>query len=246
MEPVDAMRLPGVPLRRDLRYDDRGFWSDAPAAPARLVDHVNAWPLVAKLYDPVWRARAAGLMTRGRFGGERERSGMASWTAPAGDEVVLDVGCGSGYALRAVHAAYPDARLHGIDRSIPFLVTGHRRLHRDGIEATLLHGDAEDLPYADGSVDAAIFAGTPNEVADRPRALAEIARVLRPGGRLWLMASVRGDGPFADVGARGFAWTGLALPEARQLFDEAVAAGFQAARLEHRPPLAFGRFRLPS
>lgn len=230
-------------LRRRLIQDARGIWTDTPSSRRRLVDRVNACPLVAWGYDPMWRPRSVGWLTGGRYDGAREREEMAAWTAPDDGGVVLDVGCGSGYALRAVHATHPEARLHGIDRSAAFLATGAKRFERDDIDVTWVEGLASDLPYADGSVASVIFAGTPNEVPDRLAALTEIARVVRPGGALWFMASVRGNSVPSRLGARAMAWTGLDLPAPDRAIDEVLAVGFEAARLEHRPPLLFGRFR---
>ena len=243
MEPLNPERLGGVRWRRPVTWDDRGFWRDPATLPAaRLVDHVNAWRPVAVAYDPLWRRRSVGLLTGGGFDGARERDAMADWIARTGDGIVLDVGCGSGYALRALHAERPDARLHGVDRSSAFLATAARRLTRDGIETTLVLGDATDLAYDDATFDGAVFAGTPNEVPDRGAALRELARVLRPGGRLWIMASVRGTSVLARALAKVLGWTGLDLPAPDDLVDEVLAAGFSAARIEHRPPLLFGRF----
>lgn len=243
MEPLSSHEVGGAPLRRPLGWDDRGFWTDpAPLPSPRPVDRINAWRLVAAVYDPLWRRRSIGLLTRGRFDGARERAGMASWVAPDGADIVLDVGCGSGYALRAVQAQRSDVRLHGVDRSAAFLATAARRLRRDSVEATLVRADATDLPYGEASIDGAMFAGTPNEVPDRRAALGELARVLRPGGRLWIMASIRGTNPLARTAARAMGWTGLDLPDPDALVDEVLAAGFTAARIDHRPPLLFGRF----
>lgn len=237
------VRVGGASMRRRLTRDARGIWIDRPSSRSRLVDRVNACPIVAWGYDPIWRPRSVGWLTRGRYDGRRERDDMATWTAPPDGKVLLDVGCGSGYALRALHDAQPGARLHGIDRSAAFLGTAAKRLRADDIEATLVHGLASDLPYADHSVASVIFAGTPNEVPDRGAVLAEIARVLQPGGALWLMISIRGSNTLSRLGARAVAWTGLELPEPDTVIDEVLAAGFEAARLEHRSPLLIGRFR---
>lgn len=246
MEPLTSgATAAGVALRRDLGVDRSGVLLD-PAAEAepRLVAAVNRSSLVATVYDPLWRGRSVAVLTRGGYGGRRETDAMTAWLAPSAGDAVLDVGCGSGHYLRALHAARPDAELHGTDLSLAFLRTGARRLARDGVGATLVRADAHDLPYADDTFAAAAIGGTPNELRDRPTAFAELARVLEPGGRLWFMASVRGDGPFARFTARTLAWTGLALPGADTLLGELQDAGFRAGRIEHRPPLLLGRFTL--
>lgn len=243
MEPLSVAGLGGVALRREVTLDEHGVAVDPLAEPERrAVAWVNRLPIVAAAYDPLWRGRAAALLTLGRYRGSRELDQMTAWTSLQPDEAVLDVGCGSGHYLRALHAAQPQAHLHGCDLSAAFLRVGARRLARDGIDATLLQADAHDLPYADASFAAVTIGGTPNELRDRAAALAEAARVLRPGGRLWLMASIRGAGVLARSWARVLGRSGLDIPRPDALVDEVLAAGFDAGRIEHRPPLLLGRF----
>ena len=241
MEPLN--RLDGVRLRRDVAHADDGVARDPRVRPERrAVAWVNRSPLVAAVYDPIWRRRAAALLTLGRYRGTRELEQMTAWAALQPGDAVLDVGCGSGHYLRALHSVQPQALLHGCDLSGAFLAVGARRLARDGIEATLLQADAHDLPYADASFAAVTIGGTPNELRDRQAAFAEAARILRPGGRLWLMASIRGEGPFARAWARLLGLSGLDLPTPDALVEDVLAAGFEAGRIEHRPPLLLGRF----
>jgi 2-polyprenyl-6-hydroxyphenyl methylase/3-demethylubiquinone-9 3-methyltransferase len=243
MEPLSGPQLGGVSLRRDVAPGDRGVARDPRMRPERrAVAWVNRSPLVAAVYDPLWRRRAAALLTWGGYRGRRELEQMTAWCALEPGDAVLDVGCGSGHYLRALHAAQPQARLHGCDLSGAFLAVGARRLARDGIEATLLQADAHDLPYESGTFAAVTIGGTPNELRDRRAAFAEAARVLRPGGRLWLMSSIRGDGVVARAMARILGVGGLALPLPDELVDDVLAAGFDAGRIEHRPPLLLARF----
>ena len=89
---------------------------------------------------------------------------------------VLDIACGTGVAAHA--AAQAGARVTGVDFSPAMLVTA-RRLHPDMAFHT---GDAEALPFADASFDAAIANFGIHHVEHPERAMTEAHRVLRPGG----------------------------------------------------------------
>jgi len=91
---------------------------------------------------------------------------------------LLDVGCGSGLAM--VLAAERGAMPSGIDISPGLLGVARERLP----QADLREGDMEELPFADAAFDAVIGINAFQFAGDPPRALAQAARVLRPGGRL--------------------------------------------------------------
>jgi SAM-dependent methyltransferase len=91
---------------------------------------------------------------------------------------VLDVGCGTGAGTAA--AAARGARATGIDLAAGMLDVARRR-HP---ELRFVAGDAEELPFADGEFDAVVAAFVLNHLPDPDRAIAELARVLAPGGRV--------------------------------------------------------------
>lgn len=97
----------------------------------------------------------------------------------------LDLGCGTGDLTEALLAADPSAQLTGFDLTRPMLRGAHERLAADGSMARveLSQGDAEKLPFADGSFDTVVSAFLMRNVGDRHAAYAEVARVLKPGGR---------------------------------------------------------------
>ncbi|WP_412074823.1 class I SAM-dependent methyltransferase [Streptomyces xanthophaeus] len=117
-----------------------------------------------------------------------ERPGMLALAGDVADRRILDAGCGSG----ALSAALRDrgAVVTGIDASAGMLALAKRRL---GDDATLHLVDLSDpLPFADGAFDDVVASLVLHYLEDWRPVLAELRRVLRPGGRL--IASV--DHPF--------------------------------------------------
>ena len=107
---------------------------------------------------------------------------------PSKGEHVLDVGCGAGVdALAAATFVGPDGRVEGLEFSPDMLA---RAVDNAGLcgagNLALQRGSAERLPYPDSSFDLLISNGVYNLVQDKPRALAEAFRILRPGGRMQL------------------------------------------------------------
>lgn len=98
-------------------------------------------------------------------------------------ETVLSLGCGPGFEpAELADPVGPDGLVYGIDRSEAMLALARRRCDdRPGVR--LARGDVVDLPVADGSVDAAVAVQVYEYVEDLGAALAELRRVLRPGGR---------------------------------------------------------------
>ena len=105
---------------------------------------------------------------------------------PQRGERWLDVATGTGAV--AVRAARAGARVTGVDFAPELLATARQLAESEGLDIQFDEGDAESLPYEDKSFDVvsssvgAIFA------PDHERVAAELARVLRPGGRLGLAA----------------------------------------------------------
>ncbi len=114
-----------------------------------------------------------------RFARAEEQAGPA----PARPLKLLDVACGTGHLLRMLGAALPGARLFGVDLSPHYLARARETLPRE-LDVSLLCENAEHLPFPDGHFDAAtnvfLLHELPAEV--RARILAEMARVVRPGG----------------------------------------------------------------
>jgi ubiquinone/menaquinone biosynthesis C-methylase UbiE len=104
---------------------------------------------------------------------------------PQPDEAVLDLGCGVGHTLRRVA---PRVRLAVGADATPGMLDGARTLmDREGItNVALVVTAAESLPFLDASFDAVTCRLAAHHFADVKKAFAEVARVLRPGGRFVL------------------------------------------------------------
>lgn len=97
---------------------------------------------------------------------------------------VLDLATGTADLAIDLAQALPEVRIVGVDLSTEMLNVGREKVARAGFSerVTLLEGDAEQLPLADGSVDAVTVAFGVRNFADLPLCLREMHRVLRPGG----------------------------------------------------------------
>lgn len=102
------------------------------------------------------------------------------------DVVIVDVGCGTGAALRHVAARIPDGRLIGVD-PVPRMVEIARERaasHPEGSRIDFREGPAEKLPLDDDSADIIFAFDSYDHWQDKQRGLAEIRRVLKPAGQL--------------------------------------------------------------
>jgi ubiquinone/menaquinone biosynthesis C-methylase UbiE len=182
--------------------------------------HFDRW---AKRYDRSW--------TQSLLFGPVQRSVVATLASrlPA-SPVVLDIGCGTGRLLDQVGTALPSANLVGLDRSAG-MAAAARRLRPD---LRIEQGAAEALPHSDGCFDAVVTTISFHHWSDKAAALAEVFRVLRPGGLfaltdisiddlpdwpkpLWAMARHRMDDmPALEERDRLIREAGLRVLEARQ------------------------------
>jgi len=112
-------------------------------------------------------------------------------------EVVIDVGCGAGTdLLLAARRVGPQGRVIGIEPTPAMRELARANIRQAGFEdrAEVRDGEAMAIPLADGCADVVITNGVLNLSPDKLRAYGEIARILRPGGRLLLAdVAVRRD-----------------------------------------------------
>lgn len=126
-------------------------------------------------------------------------------------ETVLDVGSGGGIdTILAAHRVGPEGRAMGLDIIDEMIRRGRRHAQEAGVGewAEFLEGEMEDVPLPDASIDVVISNGVLNLSARKSRALSEIHRVLRPGGRISIAdLTVEGDLP-PEVANDQSAWAG--------------------------------------
>ncbi|WP_224333342.1 class I SAM-dependent methyltransferase [Haloprofundus halobius] len=107
---------------------------------------------------------------------------LARLPVEAGD-TVLDLGTGSGYALRALRETKDAGRAYGLDGSPE--MARNARSYTDDPSVGFVVADFDDLPFADDSVDHAFSMEAFYYAADPEHTLSELARVLRPGGTFY-------------------------------------------------------------
>jgi arsenite methyltransferase len=101
-------------------------------------------------------------------------------------DAVLDLGCGAGLdALVAAEIVGPTGRVVGVDLSPEMLAVAERgRAEADLPNVEFREAGVEHLPLGNGTFDVALSNGVLNLIPDKPAALREVLRVLKPGGRL--------------------------------------------------------------
>ena len=112
---------------------------------------------------------------------------------PAPDAMVLEVGPGPGWFSRELAAAVPRGRLQLLDVQPEMLAQARARAASPVVDTTV--GDACALPFEDATFDAVVATAVLGETPDPERAVAEVARVLRPGGR-FVVLETRTDPDF--------------------------------------------------
>lgn len=164
------------------------------------VAHVRAHRLgsIAIWMGTTWGATALLMLLSSRFGKLRARDRLLDHLALRGDETVLDVGCGHGLLLLGAARRLTTGRAIGVDlwsqrdqssnSAAATLANADVEGVRDRVEVR--DGDMRALPLPDASVDVVVSSLAIHNLpsaADRERAIGEIVRVTRPGGRIALL-----------------------------------------------------------
>ncbi len=107
---------------------------------------------------------------------------------PIGSGKVLDVGCGTGEMTARLAEKYAQATFIGVDLERSHLDRARVRCASIGARVTFEYGDALALPFPDNTFELVVCRHLLQAVPDAAKVLAEIKRVLRPGGRMHLIA----------------------------------------------------------
>ena len=206
-------------------------------------NHAPLWPMLEGLFaeaaDPelraddaklqeVLRLRKESFAEHGAADETRQLVPGRSWPAwaraisyllPRVD--VADLGCGDGYLT--IEAARWARKVIGVDRS-PEMIERAKALARRRKVSNIVwkRGELEKLPLADASVDIAVLSQALHHADEPATALAEAARVLRPGGRLLVLDLRRHDQAWV-TSALGDRWLGFKDADLKRMM---VDAGF--------------------
>jgi len=180
--------------------------------------------LFAALYDPLssrWEEKHGAQLKRELLSHARGR--------------VLEIGAGTGRSFP--HYGGID-ELVGVEPSEPMRKRARRRADALGLQVTLHDAPAEALPFEDESFDTVVTLAVLCTVGDPLRALAEIRRVLRPGGRFVFLEHVRSDEPklahWQDRLDRPWGWVAGGCHPNRDTLAAIEAAGFDIVEVEQR------------
>jgi SAM-dependent methyltransferase len=152
------------------------------------------------------------------------RARLRETLEPRSGERILEIGPGTGYYTLDIADWVGDGgRVEIFDLQQEFLDHTLGRAAERGVQnVTPTQGDAQDLPYPDDSMDAVVLVAVLGEIPDPSAAMGEIARVLRPGGRL-VVGELAGDPHFTSP---------------RALAGRADAAGLRLTR-RNGPPFGY-------
>lgn len=150
----------------------------------RLYYHLIAWAFRRFYHEFAWTYdTVAWLVSQGLW------QHWARAALPFLRGRVLELGCGTGYVQQAQQQAHPGS-ISGLDESAQMLAHTRRRLQRQSLPVQLVRGVAQQLPIGDCRIDT-VLATFPTNYILAPDTLAEIRRVLVPGGRLLIVDSAR-------------------------------------------------------
>jgi ubiquinone/menaquinone biosynthesis C-methylase UbiE len=151
-------------------------------------------------------------------------------------ETILDLGSGGGIdVFLAAHKVGEDGKVIGVDMTIEMVETAVKNAREGGYEnVEFKHGEIENLPVDDDSVDVIISNCVINLTPDKSKAYEEAFRVLKPGGRI-LVSDLITDGNIPEEIRKSFqAWSNCIAGalEKHEYFDTIKKAGFRDVEIK--------------
>jgi demethylmenaquinone methyltransferase/2-methoxy-6-polyprenyl-1,4-benzoquinol methylase/phosphoethanolamine N-methyltransferase len=177
-----------------------------------------------------WYDAASWLMSFGQAGAIKRKA--IEIAVPAGAEKVLDVGCGTGALTFEARAAGPTVQIHGIDASPEMIGVARGKARRRKAAIDFQVAVIEDLPFGDGEFDLVLSGFMLHHLPEdvKKSGIAEVARVLKPGGRFVAVDfSGRGGGFIGHIitlFGHGHSHAGM-----EQLLGMITSAGFAEVQL---------------
>jgi 2-polyprenyl-6-hydroxyphenyl methylase / 3-demethylubiquinone-9 3-methyltransferase len=106
---------------------------------------------------------------------------MLAYLDPQPGQVILDCGTGMGFYARTINRLYPGVRVYGIDMDIKALAFARAHLDSDTV---VTRANIYRMPFASGSFDSVLMSEVLEHLSNEQEGLAEVHRVLKPGGKL--------------------------------------------------------------
>jgi ubiquinone/menaquinone biosynthesis C-methylase UbiE len=166
------------------------FHSHSAERPAQTEGNLIRW---APYYD-----LAVNIATLGRA--RRLRQITVDQALIKSGDTVLDVGCGTGDLTLLAKIRAKDGSVYGIDPAPEMIAVARKKAARKGLDIDFRVGVIESLPFPDASIDAVTSSLMMHHLPEdlKVRGLAEIYRVLKPGGRLLIADFMRPTGSFLN------------------------------------------------
>lgn len=214
----------------------------APPTANPLLDTQLPVSCCSAFYEQEWvRYLADDIFHPG--GQDLTRKTIAAMHLPANARIA-DLGCGTG--ITAILLATENAlRVSGVDISVANIERATERAEKAGVSIQFSQSDVIQLPYADNELDAVLAECTFSLFKQQTAVLAEIRRVLKPGGKLAITDMATTGALPQDIAAVLAPWTCLADAVGQQAYTEMfVAAGFEIQVVEDESAGLSGLVRL--
>ena len=153
------------------------------------------------------------------------------------EDIVLDIGCGGGETLRRMSEKIVEGKLYGIDHSeVSVMLSADHNLKDVGCGKTsIIKGSVEELPFDENTFDKIITVESFYFWPDPAENLREVRRVLKKGGRLFIVADINGDAELDEKDIEGIQKFHLYNPTIAEFRSLLEKAGFTDINIHTEP-----------